>query len=130
MYTRHDASVPVFIYLAWNNVHSPCEAPDNYLAPNMEINNTARRSLAGGSLVANVVACVLCNSDKCLFCGCIGASMQNLVELHGDCTPCFVPTTQVGHFVYRFGMVTMGAMILYKVDEKKELHKIRRYGFD
>eukprot|EP00041_Stephanoeca_diplocostata_P011247 m.182865 g.182865 ORF g.182865 m.182865 type:complete len:715 (+) comp18473_c0_seq2:123-2267(+) len=43
----HDASVPVFIYLAWNNVHSPCEAPDNYLVPNMEINNTARRNLAG-----------------------------------------------------------------------------------
>jgi hypothetical protein len=37
----------LFIYLAWNNVHDPCEAPDNYLAVNSEIQNKARQSLAG-----------------------------------------------------------------------------------
>jgi arylsulfatase A-like enzyme len=33
--------------LAWNNVHSPCEAPDNYLEVNSEIKDKSRQGLAG-----------------------------------------------------------------------------------
>ena len=43
----HDAAVPLYIYLAWNNVHSPCEAPDNYLAVNSEIKDHGGQGLAG-----------------------------------------------------------------------------------
>eukprot|EP00040_Diaphanoeca_grandis_P004497 m.29078 g.29078 ORF g.29078 m.29078 type:complete len:692 (+) comp16037_c0_seq1:36-2111(+) len=47
MLDNHDAATPLFIYLAWNNVHSPCEAPDNYLAVNSHIQDKSRQALAG-----------------------------------------------------------------------------------
>ena len=43
----HDPATPLFVYLAWNNVHAPCEAPDNYLDINAHIQDHGRRGLAG-----------------------------------------------------------------------------------
>lgn len=37
---------PMYMYLAWNVVHGPNEAPPNYAASNAEIRNTNRRYLA------------------------------------------------------------------------------------
>lgn len=42
----HDPNKPLYIYLAWNNVHAPCEAPSNYVAANMHIQNNGRRNFA------------------------------------------------------------------------------------
>lgn len=42
----HNASTPLFVYLAWNNVHDPNEAPDEYIAKHMDIKNVPRRKLA------------------------------------------------------------------------------------
>eukprot|EP00037_Helgoeca_nana_P018477 m.176803 g.176803 ORF g.176803 m.176803 type:complete len:685 (-) comp24460_c0_seq1:2944-4998(-) len=47
MLDAHDETIPLFVYLAWNNVHSPCEAPDNYLEVNSEIKDKSRQGLAG-----------------------------------------------------------------------------------
>lgn len=43
----HDVGTPLFVYLAWNNVHSPNEAPVNYLQPNLHIHDKNRQALAG-----------------------------------------------------------------------------------
>ena len=45
--SKHDPSVPLFVYLAWNNVHDPNEAPPEYVAKHPNIQNMARRKLAG-----------------------------------------------------------------------------------
>lgn len=42
----HDPTVPFFAYLAWNNVHDPDEAPENYLNKHKNIKDTGRRNLA------------------------------------------------------------------------------------
>ena len=43
----HDPSVPLFVYLAWNNVHDPNEAPPEYVARHPTIADMPRRQLAG-----------------------------------------------------------------------------------
>ena len=44
---RHDPATPLFVYLAWNNVHDPNEAPPEYVAKHPHIANMPRRQLAG-----------------------------------------------------------------------------------
>lgn len=44
---RHDPSSPLFMYLAWNVVHAPCEAPQMYIDRNDHIKDTGRRKFAG-----------------------------------------------------------------------------------
>lgn len=45
--TQHDPSVPMFMYLAWNVVHAPCEAPDYYYDLYADtIQNSQRRYFA------------------------------------------------------------------------------------
>lgn len=43
---KHDPNVPFFAYLAWNNVHSPNEAPDQYMQMHSHIKDQPRRALA------------------------------------------------------------------------------------
>jgi arylsulfatase B/arylsulfatase I/J len=47
MLAAHDPATPLFVYLAWNNVHDPNEAPDEYVAKHPNIANMPRRQLAG-----------------------------------------------------------------------------------
>lgn len=42
----HDPSVPFYAYLAWNNVHAPNEAPDEYIAMHGDIKDDARMKLS------------------------------------------------------------------------------------
>eukprot|EP00756_Hemistasia_phaeocysticola_P017991 Hpha_TRINITY_DN15567_c0_g2::TRINITY_DN15567_c0_g2_i2::g.106567::m.106567/K01135/ARSB; arylsulfatase B len=40
----HDPSTPLYLYLAWDNVHDPCQAPQNYIDINSDISNGGRRA--------------------------------------------------------------------------------------
>lgn len=44
---NHDPTTPLFMYLAWNVVHAPCEAPAEYVAQNDHIASKSRRNFAG-----------------------------------------------------------------------------------
>lgn len=46
MLEQHDPNQPLYIYLAWNNVHSPNQAPQNYLDVHKDISNKGRQGLA------------------------------------------------------------------------------------
>ena len=39
----HDPLQPLYIYLAWNNVHDPNEAPDAYISKHSAIKDKNRR---------------------------------------------------------------------------------------
>jgi hypothetical protein len=43
---QHEPTTPMYIYLAWNSVHSPCEAPEEYVHNNMNIADGQRRQFA------------------------------------------------------------------------------------
>ena len=42
----HDPKTPLYMYLAWNNVHAPNEAPDTYMNLHKRIRNKGRQGLA------------------------------------------------------------------------------------
>ena len=44
---NHDPDTPLFMYLAWNVVHAPCEAPQHYIDQNRRIASPQRRNFAG-----------------------------------------------------------------------------------
>ena len=46
MLDNHDPDQPLYVYLAWNNVHDPNEAPANYIRPHLNISDRNRRNLA------------------------------------------------------------------------------------
>jgi len=43
----HDPDTPLYMYLAWNVVHDPCEAPAHYVARHAHIADLGRRQFAG-----------------------------------------------------------------------------------
>lgn len=61
VYTKHVQGIleshksgdkPIFIYMAWQAVHEPMQAPDSYLEPYAAIKDASRRIYAG------MVACL------------------------------------------------------------------------
>ena len=46
MLDAHDPSDPLYVYLAWNNVHDPNEAPQHYIDMHSGIKDENRRNLA------------------------------------------------------------------------------------
>jgi len=43
----HDPGTPLYMYLAWNVVHAPCEAPQHYVDRHANIKDLGRRKFAG-----------------------------------------------------------------------------------
>ena len=43
----HDPDVPLYMYIAWNVVHAPCEAPSHYTERHSHIADLGRRQFAG-----------------------------------------------------------------------------------
>ena len=44
---QHDPTTPLYMYLAWNVVHGPCEAPAHYVERHAHIADLGRRQFAG-----------------------------------------------------------------------------------
>ena len=47
MIEQHSGGAPLFIYLAFQSIHSPIEAPEEWVAPYDWITDLSRRKMAG-----------------------------------------------------------------------------------
>ncbi len=63
---KHDPSKPLYVYLAWNNVHDPNEAPQSYVDMHGSIQNKGRKNLAAmvSALDDSITAVVQKLKDK------------------------------------------------------------------